>query len=267
MIGLNGGLLGSRRTPQPNNGPGVWTNNEQALFKRDGTWINDPLFGSVKLLLHMDGANNSTTFTDSSSNAYTVTAGDNAKISTTQSKFGGASGYFDGTNDELSVGTSSAFSFGQGDFCIEAWTYLSADSLSYPIVFEIVHANGNVHLRYGNSGFGYKLQVQITGATINEVWSCATTQTSSLNTWMHLAFTRQSGACRLFKDGALQSVNNGANPTTYPYTSFTDTGSISSATSVKVGKSWNGYIDDLRVTTQARYTSAFTAPNVAFANA
>ena len=59
----------------------------------------DPYYSAVSLLLPMDGTNGSTTFTDSSLNGLTVTAVGNAQISTTQSKYGGASGYFDGTGD------------------------------------------------------------------------------------------------------------------------------------------------------------------------
>jgi hypothetical protein len=84
--------------------------------------------GSVPdaLLLHMDGSNGSTTFTDSSSNALTVTANGNAQISTAQSKFGGASAAFDGDGDFLSIASNVAFAFGAAAFTIECWAYQSA---------------------------------------------------------------------------------------------------------------------------------------------
>ena len=49
----------------------------------------------TKLLLHCNGTDGSTTFTDEIGK--TVTANGNAQIDTAQSKFGGASGLFDGT--------------------------------------------------------------------------------------------------------------------------------------------------------------------------
>src|SRR3990167_7743345 len=55
----------------------------------------------TKLLLHMDGTNGSTTFTDEIGK--TVTANGNAQISTAQSKFGGASGLFNGAGDWIDV--------------------------------------------------------------------------------------------------------------------------------------------------------------------
>jgi len=51
------------------------------------------------LLLHADGADASTTLIDSSASSKPVTTINHAQIDTAQSKFGGASGLFDGTDD------------------------------------------------------------------------------------------------------------------------------------------------------------------------
>ena len=53
----------------------------------------DPYSDYVSLLLHGNGTNNSTTVTDSSGYNHAVTPVADAKISTTQNKFGGASIY------------------------------------------------------------------------------------------------------------------------------------------------------------------------------
>uniref|UniRef100_A0A6M3JT88 Putative structural protein n=1 Tax=viral metagenome TaxID=1070528 RepID=A0A6M3JT88_9ZZZZ len=55
------------------------------------------------LLLHCNGADESTTFTDNSPEGHTVTAVGGAQIDTAQSKFSGASGLFDGDGDYLTV--------------------------------------------------------------------------------------------------------------------------------------------------------------------
>lgn len=62
----------------------------------------------TELLLHMDGTNDSTTFTDSSNYVHTVTEQNDAKLKTGQKKFGTASGYFDGTGDYLTVPDDSS---------------------------------------------------------------------------------------------------------------------------------------------------------------
>ena len=75
------------------------------------TAASDPFRANCELLLHCDGADGSTTFTDSSPNAYTVTANGNAQIDTAQSYYGGASALFDGTGDYLSLATAADWKF------------------------------------------------------------------------------------------------------------------------------------------------------------
>jgi len=83
----------------------------------------DPDFASVVLLLHCNGSNGGTTFTDNSSYGRAMTANGNAQTSTAQSKFNGSSGLFDGAGDYLTASASSDFTFGTGDYTIESWVY------------------------------------------------------------------------------------------------------------------------------------------------
>lgn len=177
------------------------------------------------------------------------------------------SAYFDGTGDYLAVAANNAFDFGTGDFCVESWVYLTADRTSYQMVASIAWGSGQgLQLRYGDNGFGRKLQVNVRGDTAASVWSTAATQAAHRNTWVHLAFTRSSGVCRLFVNGVVQNVNNGVNPGTYPFTSFTDTSNVTGNTVFHAGTGSGtatllGYLDDLRVTKGvARYTANFTPP-------
>ena len=80
----------------------------------------------TKSLLHMDGTDASTTFTDESGKTWT--RGGDAQIDTASYKFGGASGLFDGTTDRLSVPDSSDFNLA-GGFTCDCWIRLSWDSL------------------------------------------------------------------------------------------------------------------------------------------
>ncbi len=78
---------------------------------------------NLSLLLHMDGTNGSTTFTDSSPNSHTITASGSASISTTQYKFGTASGYFSTAFDCLTIPDSSVFDLSGGVWTIGFWIY------------------------------------------------------------------------------------------------------------------------------------------------
>ncbi|MGE3298622.1 MAG: phage tail protein, partial [Porticoccaceae bacterium] len=73
----------------------------------------DPYWNNVVALLHMDGTNGSTTFTDQKGHTFTATG--NAQISTAQSKFGGASALFDGTGDLVSSADHADWALGAGD--------------------------------------------------------------------------------------------------------------------------------------------------------
>jgi hypothetical protein len=230
----------------------------------------DPYFANVSLLLKADGANNSTTIIDSSPNNLAISRLGNTKISTTQSKYGGSSAYFDGSGDYLSVAANNAFNFGTGDFCVESWVYLTNSNTAYQMVATIGWASGTkgLQIRYGDAGFGYKLQVTVQSTPGAVVWSTAATQAAHRNTWVHLAFTRTSGVCRLFVNGILQNINNGINPSTYPFTSFTDASNVTGNIGLAVGANrigsseLYGYLDDIRITKGfARYTTNFTPPN------
>ena len=256
MIGLNGGLVGKPRSLYVNTG--IWTPNEQRLSK------NDPYWDSVSLLLHMDGADASTTFTDSSKNALAVTANGNAQISTAQSKFGESSGLFDGNGDYLTIANNSAFTL-DVDFTIELWIYASALTANFPSFL----ANGNA--TFAGSGTTGAWFGMVSGTprkanfgtnTSNPMISSTTT--IATGTWYHVALTRQGDSNRLFINGTLEST-------------VTNTQRLNiSNNGLQIGRNgwdgtashWNGYLDDLRITKGiARYTANFTPPAAPFPDA
>lgn len=213
----------------------------------------DPNFANVSLLLHMDGTNGSTTFTDKSNNALTVTANGNAQISITQSKFGGAAGAFDGNGDYLSIANNSVFNFATGDFTIEAWVYLSSVTGDWFIASS--SASGGMFFGYSNlvSPFGWGVGRNLVA------WDYLTGSTATINTWYHVAVSRQGTSLRVFVNGT-QVGATVTNSQSYNL----------SSTLLTIGSQGttyylNGYIDDLRITKGvARYTANFTAPTAAF---
>lgn len=203
----------------------------------------DPHWASVSLLLKMDGSNGSTTFTDSSDNAFTVTANGNSQISTTQSRFNGASGYFDGTGDYLSLAANSAFAFGTGDFTGEAWLYIVARTVTYNNFFSTAGVGSDFAFGTDSSGQVY-------------FWNGATLTTFGGDVpngfWCHVAISRDNGSVRAFVNGV--QVGSTATITT-------DLGN-SSEIQFPASADYSSnecYIDELRITKGvARYTSSFT---------
>ena len=259
LIGANGGLIGTQRSANINTAPGLWTANEQVLLRRAATWplSSDPNFSSVSLLLHMDGTNGSTTFTDTSSNALTVTPSGNAQISTAQSKFGGASALFDGTGDFLTTASTSGVAFGTGQFTIELWLRLNSLSASYRALVATRPNEGSF-----SDGFGL-------GCTApGEIYmydsafrATSPSGTVTTNTWYHIALVRDTGsALRIYSNGNLVATGTATN--NYTRTVMTIGANASSSEPL------NGYIDDLRITKGiARYTANFTPPTAAFFDA
>lgn len=217
------------------------------------------------LMLHCDGTDGSTTFTDSSySPTKTVTANGNAQIDTAQSKFGGASGLFDGTGDFLSVPANSDFDLGTGDFTIDCWVRFNALPADGNLMTFITRytsgsyaVNGSYLFFIDNSGGTYRLSWEsYDGAdiTINRTWS-----TPSTGVWYHLTVIRTGTTIRMFVDGTQLGADG------------TDGHNLTQSTSLYVGADSaanyvvNGWIDELRIVKgTAVWTANFTSPSAAY---
>ena len=116
----------------------------KAYASRDGTNFTQVTLASqadltqyTKLLLHCDGTNGGTTFTDSSPSGHTVTAQGATHTDTTIKKFGTASAQFggDGTGDDLTIPDSSDWDIGTGDFTFDCWVYPTDNGSSYTVSY------------------------------------------------------------------------------------------------------------------------------------
>ena len=212
----------------------------------------DPYYSSTSLLLHMDGTSGSTSFIDSGPNALTVTAVGNAQISTTQSKYGGSAGYFDGTGDYLTIANyGSLFTFGTGDFTVEAWVYVTSSGTGFSFLL--------------TEGFSTDFAFYVDNTRLG-MWDGASSSYYSsadsvpLNQWVHVAFSRSGGFIRGFVNGVLTgSVSNSRN--------MTNSQAVRVVASSTYPNSSTCYVDELRVTKGvARFTSNFTPPTKAYPN-
>lgn len=224
-----------------------------ATVTSDGLPVpGDTHYASTKLLLHFNGADGSTTFTDNSSATKTVTANGNAKISTAQSKFGGSSGYFDGNMDFLYAADSVDWDFGVYDFSVETWCLFLSHTTTQTLVGNYQTENGTIGwvLQYRSDTAGLLFGYGDVGL-IHVPW------TPVDGTWYHIAAAREGNALRVFVNGALLKT----------VTNSTD---ISGSTApLRIGclyytsniQFFNGHLDDLRITKGvARYTASFTPP-------
>lgn len=200
----------------------------------------DLYYDNVAILLHLDGSEGSTTVTDNSPSPKTVTAIGDAHISTTQSKFGGSSAYFDGVGDRLKSSHATAFD-AAGDFTVEAWVYPSAVSG----ITDILGGSSSLYTYIGiNAGHIY---TKIGGATGQSGG------TISAAAWTHIAACRSGNTVKFFINGVQDGSFTTSNAFNASY--------INVGAQADTSNHYTGYVDDLRLTIGvARYTANFPAP-------
>lgn len=217
---------------------------------------------SNSVLLHFDGADASTTFTDSSPSPKTFTRAGNAQIDTAQSKFDGSSGLFDGTGDWLTTPDVAALEFGSADFTVDGWFNCNA-------------AGGTARAICGKAIDGFTAGWLIRRNTDNTivVYARESSQaggvflqglsqyTNALNTgWHHVAFVRSGNVFSLYIDGVLEATRTESftiadNAAVFAVASWGTTGT---------NDAWLGWIDEFRVSNVARWTEPFALPTTAY---
>jgi hypothetical protein len=199
-------------------------------------------------------------FSDSSNSNHTPTVFGNASISTAQSKFGNSSGAFDGSTDYVEFPDSDDWFYGSNDFTIDFWVRFNSFTSSMKIItqrvsdtdmgptisFEPQLGDG---LRFFAYQGGYFFNV---AQGSNAGWE--------LDTWYHVAMVRNGSSIKGYKDGvevlsttttALPNINAPLRVGAWNSTQF----------------SLDGYLDEVRISSVARWTSNFTPPTQSEAEA
>lgn len=217
----------------------------------------DPYWSNVVSLLHFEGVNAGTTFTDQK--AHTWTPAGNAQTSTSIKKFGDSSGLFDGNGDIVTSESSSDFAFGTGDFTIEFWYNPSASAASVDYICSTTFINSTNYVAIGYDPSTDRMRI-----LANNVTTTSNGVTTPPSVFTHIALVRSSGVLQLYS-GGVGVLTPVAHTTNYPAGSMYVGGVHSSiASAINWG---HGNIDDFRVTKGvARYTSNFTPPTEQFPN-
>lgn len=257
---------------------GTWedwkpTTNETAVESFDSNTSSDSY---TTLLLHGDGANDSTKIIDSSKpySPHILTANGNAQINTSSPKFGDGSMFFDGSGDYISTPDSPDWNLGDGDFTIDFWVRFNtlpalggATNVSQNIVSQTDSTpNGWGVMLWVWSGDNthYRLNFHSKDGTtygVDKYWDTVTA-----GTWYHVAIVRSNSNISMFINGS-QTGTSSAYAHTIP----------DIANDLWVGgKQYNiyvttspldGWLDEFRMTKGlARWTSGFTPPTSAYEN-
>lgn len=244
------------------------TGNTTLAFEAVDPAVSGENDAFTTVLLHMDGADASTTFTDVNlgGSAHTWTANGNAQVDTADSKFGGASLLCDGTGDYITTVDAADLELGNNDWTIDTWFKVAAGladgTRSIMAGKHDAGITGTTFSWYMERTSANKMRIQVghsAGSSFN--LDSLANYTSSVNTgWHHMAAVRSGNTLTLYIDGVAQAssalsaaLNNNANAMSIGRGGETG------------GSTWFGWIDEFRLSpTVARWTAAFTPPTVAY---
>lgn len=212
----------------------------RAHYDLAGT-LSDENYAQTVSLAHFD-----TNLTDEKGISWSASG--NAAVTSAQSVYGGGSLVLDGTGDWVEA-THASFAWGTGDFTIECWARFNT------------FAANNFVFSFGGGWGVYRLSSDGTWGVFDGVSTNPITSAVSPSTgvWYHVALCRRGTTMRLFIDGV--QVGSATNSTNF------------SNTTIRIGAqpsgsgTFNGWIDDFRATSFARYVgSGFQIPMLAHPN-
>lgn len=225
------------------------------------------------LLLHGEGADASTTITDSSIGGggappKTVTAAGNAQIDTSQAKFGSASILLDGTGDYVYVPSTDPdindFFFSTGAFTIDFWVRFNALAGNQGFFGQIVDGD-NWHYAY----------IQANGTIVYHVANSGTRHffnvptTITAGSWHHIAIIRGWGGSTTTSDGWAICVD-GTNMLPKTYDNDNPTVAVPDLNANFMfgydnSAYLDGWLDEVQVSKgAARWTSNFSPPDAPY---
>ena len=198
------------------------------------------------------------TFIDSSLSNHSITENSSVKHSSDKLLFGTSSIYFNGSTDYLSIPNSNDFNLGSNDFTIEAWINLSSYMTWGAIVSKANNGGANPS-SYTLTHNGTDKKIYFWYSTTGSGWDSYITGTTqlNLNTWYHIAVTRENNGLRIFINSYIDSekflVDN--------YIIFKSTNNLYIGCEGEgTGNFINGYLDNIRITkNEALYTNNFNS--------
>ena len=182
----------------------------------------------------------------------TVNVYGNTVISSFERKFGTGAAYFSADGDLLDIVSDADMQYGFSSYTLEGWVHLTQNGRKQYIINKGSTAATTFGMYIGSDN-------KLTGQHGTTVFTATTVLNTG--TWYHVMMSRDlNNTNRLFVNGTLEATTSA-------------TSSISNADSLTIGGytgtpnlSLRGYLDEIRVSTTARYTGSFTPPTTAYAS-
>lgn len=206
------------------------------------------------ILLHMDGADSGTTFTDSSRSPNAVTANGGCITSSSSfaaAMFGPSSGKFP-TSGGLTIPDAATLRPGVGDFTVDFWVRYNGGSLAQ-CLFDKGNNGANSLTIQTDTSASPKISVLLNSASV--VTETTGTATGS---WVHKAIVRSSGTVTIYSGGTANG--SAAGSADISSTGAIGVGCRNNGSSVPL----NGNMDELRFSSVARWTANFVPTSVPY---
>lgn len=219
----------------------------------------DGCFNKSVFLMHMDGSDTSTSFTDedcAGTGKKIITASGNAQLDNSIVKFGTAAGLFDGVGDFITTPDSADFTVGNGDWTVDCWFNRAGGDLTFRVLcgqsdVAATDASRTIEMRLTSANV---LEGVTIGATVTGTTAISTTG------WHHAAFVRTGDILRLFLDGVQEGGDVARTTPINDSSADYGVGQLG-----QFGLVWNGSIDEFRFTNGvALWTKNFTPPSTPY---
>ena len=225
---------------------GVYTTNSYKVYVFNTSGTIEFKYSNTSLLLNADESKIFDATTQN--NIYQI--GD-VSVSTSIIKYNPTSMYFDGDGDGLGIGGSTSTTtatnltaVGSGNFTVEMWMYpLSLyNTATAPALLDSRTTSTSVA---GSAYLGYTGVTVPTGSQIGwkDNTSFVTTGTVIINTWNYVSVIRSGSTLTMYINGAVTSSTTNTTNYTIPFKYIGISYDL---------VSFKGYIDDLRITLNAR---------------
>ena len=207
----------------------------------------------MKLLLHMDGDNNGTSFLDSSNSSQNVVSnGAVTKTGAGEFQLGNASAFFSGSSNNLHGCLLGDFTLGTNDWTIDFW--LKVNDYGFQNYSTIISDNINYigamapsfpHIFYTNFA-GQEILVTYDASTHKHFFDCSNLGNGSFH---HVGVERSGNDIRVFCDGIESGTSWDLTADVPPNPSLGSTNGLLIGDGIESGNhySTNGYIDELRI--------------------
>lgn len=203
------------------------------------------------VLMHFDGTNGSTTFTDVYGHAFSGYVG-SPTLSTTQAKFGPSSLACGSAANGIKTVSSADLTIGTQDFTWECWFFPTVNNVNQRLITQQTDGVSFGLLRANSSGF---LESDFSNTSNTSIFGLTGSTTITTNAWHHAAICRAGANAYLFLDGVQQATTISASGTIGGTPPVAISGYQAGAGPTEI---FNGFIDELRISMIARYTSNFT---------